>query len=105
MDRKINISHLPEGQGIDRSILTNIIEKFYDKLSKRLPGEMLLDVHFKEFRKHGSKELVETKVKVNVEGINLYATGEEWNAEMSLKEALAATEKEAGRLIDKKKSL
>ncbi|HIH09762.1 MAG TPA: hypothetical protein HA254_03765 [Candidatus Diapherotrites archaeon] len=103
IERKINISGMPQGHGIDISQLTSQIEKFYDKLTSRLGGGISLGVHFREFHKQGKREQVETKTSLNTAGIALHASAKEWEAENSLKSALNALEKEAEKVILRKK--
>ena len=103
MERKLNISNFPEGQGIDKATIQNLIERHYDKLSSRLHGELLMDVHFKAYHKTGGREEIETKVKVVVAGFSFHADAREWSAEKSVKKALEDIEKEAERALDRKK--
>ncbi|HLC93209.1 MAG TPA: hypothetical protein VJH23_05895 [archaeon] len=103
MERKLNISNMPQGHGIDEATIRNLLERAYDKLNDRMHGELLMDVHFKEFHKTGAKEEVETKVKAVVAGFQFHADARDWSAEKSVKTALAAIEKEAQRAIAKKK--
>lgn len=103
MERKLNISNMPDSHGIDKATITSLIERYYDKLGARMPGELLMDVHFKEFHKTGQKEEVETKVKAVVAGFQFHAEGRGWSAEKSVKMALNTIEKEAERAIQKKK--
>lgn len=102
MERKINISSLPEGHGTDKSTLLSLIERFYDKLTVYAKGELLLEVHFKEFHKKGAREQVETKITATGPGFRLHAMAEEWGAEKSLKKALDAIEKEIKKGNSKK---
>ncbi|HLC80096.1 MAG TPA: HPF/RaiA family ribosome-associated protein [archaeon] len=102
MDRKLNITHLPKAHGVDKSSLTNTIERAYDKINQRLPGEMLMDVHFKEFHGQGAREEVEVKAKVVIGGIHLHSSAKEWDAQKALHGALDAIEKEADKAIHKK---
>lgn len=103
MERKLNISNIPEGQSIDKATILNLIERSYDKLSSRLHGELLMDVHFKAYHKTGGKEEVEAKVKAVVAGFSFHANAKEWSTEKSVKKALEDIEREAGRAIDKKR--
>ncbi len=93
---------MPQGHGIDRALVLGTIEKFYDKLSTRLPGEMFMEVHFKEAHTGGKREQVEAHVKVVVGGIVLHSKHIEWDAEKAVHVALRAVEKEADKAIHKK---
>jgi len=103
MERKLNISKMPQGHGIDKAIVTNLIERSYDKLNQRMQGELLMEVHFKEFHKSGTKEEVEVKVRAVIAGFSFHADARDWSAEKAAKTALVAIEKEAQRAIEKKK--
>ncbi len=103
MERKLNISNLPDGHGIDKAAVMGLIERAYDKLNDRMHKELLMEVHFKEFHKSGNREEVETKVKAVVAGFQFNADARDWSAEKSVKSALEAIEKEAERAISKKK--
>ncbi len=93
-ERKIRVSNLAEGHGIVRAVLLNDIERFYDKMSQRLHGEVVLEVRFKEFHKGGKRERVESLATIVSPGIRLHATAEEWDARKATKEAFNAIEKE-----------
>ncbi len=103
VDRKINISNLPEGHGIDKAILISLIEKAYDKMSQRMPGELLMEAHFKESHKQSKTGQVEVKLKAVVAGITLNTDSIEWGAEKALKGAIQAIEKEAEKAVQRKK--
>ena len=94
---------MPEGHGIDKATVKNLIERCYDKLNSRMHGELLMDVHFKEYHKEGHKEEIETKVKAVVAGFSFHADAREWSAEKSAKKALEDIEREAERAISKRK--
>lgn len=100
--RKIQVSHLPEGHGIDRALLQNLIEKYYDRLNTRLPGEMFMEVHFKEAHTGGKREQVEVHAKAVIAGINLHARHIEWDAKKALTASMKALEKEAEKVLHKK---
>lgn len=103
MERKIQVVHLPDGQGIDKAMLMAEIEKHYDKLAKRLHEEMFMEVRFKEFGKEGASGQVECKAHVKSARIQFNSTGLEWGAMLALKHALESLEKEVERAIDKKR--
>ena len=96
--KKIRITHLPDVDSFEKQKLLELIYSHYDKLNSKLPGELTLEVHFKEIRKDGSRKLVETKVKVLANGVSLNASFSEWEAEKSLHRVLQSIEKEAEKV-------
>ena len=105
VERKIQISNMPKAHGIDSAKVQTVIEKYYDKLSTRLPGEMFMEVHFKESHSTGKsskREQVEAHVKVVIGGILLHSKHIEWDAEKAVIVALKAVEKEADKAIHKR---
>lgn len=103
-ERKIRVSNMPEGHGIDRAKAETTIAKFYDKLAGRLGETMVMEVHFKEAHTGGKREQVEAHVKIVVAGGKRVLASKqiEWNAEKAVHAALAAVFKEAQKSAGKK---
>lgn len=104
MERKIQISGMPQGHGIDQAKVQGTIEKFYDKFRARIDGPMIMEVHFKEAHTGGKREQVEAHVKVVVAGGKtvLHSKQIEWDAEKAVHAALSAVLKESERTGRKK---
>ncbi len=104
MERKIQVSGMPEGHGIDRAKVQGTIEKFYDKLGARLGDPMIMEVHFKEARTGGKREQIEAHVKVVVAGGKAVLVSKqiEWDVEKAVHAALSAVLKESEKIIWKK---
>jgi len=94
-DRIIQITKLPQADALKKQALVNSIEKAYDRLNNLLPGELTLEIHFRESRKHGKREQFEVKTNAVVEGISLHASFIDWDSEKALKKVLDSLEKEA----------
>ncbi|PIN85589.1 MAG: hypothetical protein COV47_01460 [Candidatus Diapherotrites archaeon CG11_big_fil_rev_8_21_14_0_20_37_9] len=103
MERKIQISNIPKTHHVDKDAITQKAIKTYDKINTRIPGELTLDIHFKEAKIQGNREQIEAKVKAVVASTVLNATFIEWNAEKALTLCLAAIEKEAAKKTESKK--
>ena len=97
MENKIQISHIPKVQPVSKELLFGMANKTYERLNERFPGELIMDIHFRETKKTGNREQIEAKVKTVVGGIVLNATFKEWSADKALKLCLAAISKEAQR--------
>ncbi|MAG18261.1 MAG: hypothetical protein CL944_02185 [Candidatus Diapherotrites archaeon] len=94
-NKLIQITHLPKQDEIKKQSLINAIEKSYGKLTSFLPGELMLEIHFRESKKQGNREQFEVKANANVAGISLHSKFIDWDSEKALKQALTALEKEA----------
>jgi ribosome-associated translation inhibitor RaiA len=107
MERKIQVVHLPEGHNIDKLVLMSKIENFYDKLAKKLSGEIFMEVYFKVYNDKGKveskREQIETKIHVKAPHLNLNASETEWDIIKSLKKTFKAIEKEAEKALHKQK--
>ena len=104
MERKIQVSGMPQGHGIDSARVETTIAKFYDKLAQMIPEPMTMEVHFKEAHTGGKREQVEVHVKTVVGGGKnvLVSKQIEWDAEKAVHAALEAVLKEARKLAGKK---
>lgn len=106
MERRIQVVHLPDSRGIDKSMLVTEIEKFYDKLSAKLPGELFLEAHFKVYNDKGEaenkREQIETKIHARTATLRFNASEVEWDAMKSLKKTFKAIEKETEKAIHAK---
>lgn len=100
--RKIQVSGMPTGHGIDRAAVQSTIEKYYDRLGMRISGEMFMEVHFKEAHTKGMREQVEAHTRVVVGGIVLHSKHVEWDAAKAVLATLKAIEKEAEKVIRRK---
>ena len=107
MERRIQVSNMPRASSIDASAVQNRIEKYYDKLAKRVPGGLAMDVHFKEGHIAGKgedrKEQIEAYVKVVVAGGSnvFHAKHVEWHAIKAVRGAMEAIEKESMKALKK----
>ncbi|GEM_PF-4350591 len=107
MERRIQVSNMPEGHGIDRAKVESTIGKFYDKLAERLGETMIMEVHFKEGHSAGKsakREQIEAHVKVVVAGGKqvLHSKKIGWDAEKAVHACLDAVLKEAQKGAGKK---
>ena len=105
LERKIQISNLPEGHSIDGFAVKQVIESHYDKIASHFLGDLFLDVHFKELKKAGKKEELDIRVNAKVNGKKFHASSMGWHAEKVLREALMAVEKEIAKAKAKKTSI
>ena len=95
MENKIQISHLPKVQAVNKEALFEMTAKSYNRLNMQLPGELKMEVHFRESKKSNDKTQIEAKVKAVAEKMVLNATFREWSSNKALKLCLAAIHKEA----------
>jgi len=97
MQRKIQVSHLPNLEEFDKQKINNLLETHYDKLSRILAKEVSLEVHFKERHKEGKRKLYEIKSKAVSGSIVLNSGASDWDIEKTLITTLSALEKEASK--------
>jgi len=94
-ERKIQVVHLPGLKEMEGGILTRMIENYYDRLQTFIPGEMLLEIGFREAHKEGNRTKVEVRGNVIAPKNKLHAEFTDWVSEKALKQTLEALLKEA----------
>lgn len=99
MDRKIQMSKLPDVDGIDRAKIENSLTKSYDKLQRLLNNDIFLKAHFKDFQKAGSRKNHSVQLHLSLPGIELSSSATDWNLITALQEALENLEREAEKKI------
>lgn len=97
----LTINHLPEISEEEKAKLNETIQKSKDKIEK-ICGETTLNLHYKESRKEGNRELIEVKALAKTKNNTHHSESTEWNAEQATRNAMQKLEKEV--LKDKNKA-
>ena len=93
--KKIKIMHLPETDQIDKDEIYSHIEKTYDKINDLLPGELVLEIHFKKNHQGNDKrEKFEIKAGAIIAGFSFHSSFSNWDIGKTLKQSLLALERE-----------
>ncbi|MEM4662441.1 MAG: CBS domain-containing protein [Candidatus Diapherotrites archaeon] len=92
---KIQLSNMPPLTKPDEERALRKINMMYEKLSRILPGEFSLAIHFKSCKKQGMRVKHSVKAKVSCGNISLNAFSESWNFLTALEDCLDLLFKEA----------
>ena len=93
--KKIKITHLPETTNMDKEEIYSHIEKTYDKINDLLPGELVMEIHFKKNKQGNEKrEKVEIKAGAIIAGFSFHSSFSGWDINKILKQSLLALERE-----------
>jgi len=92
--KKIKITHLPETTNMDKEKIYSHIEKVYDKINELLPGELVMEIHFKKNKQGNEKrEKIEIKAGAIIAGFSLHSSFSGWDINKILKQTLIALER------------
>jgi len=78
-ERNIQLSNMPQLSDLDKKQALEKINRFYDKASKILVGNIVLSLHFKSHKKQGMRTKHMVKAKFSGPNIALSASSESWN--------------------------
>ncbi|MCR4369370.1 MAG: hypothetical protein NUV67_05695 [archaeon] len=101
-EKKIQIVHLPSINEIDKQVMAGNIEHAYERLGIYIPGELVMEVHFKQSSSTGKRQLYEVHAHIRGIGKKFNAKFSDWDASKALNKTLAALEKEASKNKSKK---
>ncbi len=88
--RNIYLTKFPDLDEIDSAIAHNLIDKMYDKLSKLVGADIMLEVKFKKELSKGVKTKYKTTVRLFFAGRKLQAEASNWNFLTCLQDAFNA---------------
>jgi len=104
MIKKIKITHLPETTQLDKDEIYSHIERTYSKINVLLPGELVMEIHFKKNQQGNSKRnLFEIKAGAIIAGYSFHSAFSGWDINKTLKKTLIALEKETIKAKNNKK--
>lgn len=101
MDRKIELSNMPEVDSMTKQLLTDIAEKQYDKFEKILGGNTALKINFKESSKTGNKSRYDINAMLIVNNKTLVSKAIEWDVIEALQKAMSKLNSEAVKAMKK----
>ena len=77
--RNIIISNAPSLDGFDSTKMSNTLSQYYDKMVLIAPGNMELKIHFKDYRKEGSRQKHVVHASVHYPGNTVRDEDWEWD--------------------------
>ena len=101
MDRKIELSNIPEVDSMNKQLLTEIAEKQYDKFEKIFGENTSLKINFKESSKTGNKSRYDVNAMLIVNNKTIVSKATEWDVIEALQKALSKLNSEAVRALKK----
>lgn len=101
MDRKIELSNIPELDSMTKQLLTEIVEKQYDKFEKILGESTSLKINFKESSKTGNKSRYDVNAMLIINNKTLVSKATEWDIIEALQKALSKLNSEAVKAMKK----
>ena len=101
MDRKIELSNIPELDTMSRQLLVETAERQYDKFEKILGENTSLKINFKESSKSGNKSRYDVNAMLVVNNKTLVSKTSEWDATEALQKALSKLNSEAVKALKK----
>lgn len=102
VERNIQVVNAPELDEIDLAKVNGTINASYDRVKKRLGSPYALLVHFKQYKKQGSRVKHSVHIRASSPALNLKAEAVSWNVITSLQSALNELEREIEKSIAKK---
>ena len=101
MDRKIELSNMPEVDSMNKQLLTEIAERQYDKFEKIFGESTALKITFKESSKTGNKSRYDVNAMLIVNNKTLSSKATEWDVITALQKALSKLNSEAAKAMKK----
>ena len=101
MNRKIELSNMPKLDNMNKQLLTEIVERQYDKFEKILGENTYLKINFKESSKAGNKSRYDVNAMLIVNNKTLVSKASEWDATEALQKVLSKLNSEAVKAMKK----
>ncbi|MFH1240661.1 MAG: hypothetical protein V1672_05625 [Candidatus Diapherotrites archaeon] len=95
MDRKIELSNMPELDSMTKQLLIETAERQYDKFEKFFGESTSLKINFKESSKTGNKSRYDVNAMLITNNKTLASKATEWDVVSALQKALSKLNNEA----------
>lgn len=94
MDRKIQVSNLPDVDEIDKAKIDSTLATSYDKIARIVDNDFILKVNFKSHEKGGARKQHEVHLHLSGPGFEVIAKETGWNLIAAFHNAISTLERE-----------
>lgn len=96
-DSRIQITHSPNLDEIDRAFVEKTLTKTYEKVAKFMGQEAAMKVVYKQLKTSGLRHKTEVRITLQGLGPHLNANASDWKVRLATTEACKILESEARR--------
>ena len=95
MKKDVQISNLPDIDGIEKAKVNSILSACADGLQRFMKNDLLLRAHFKEHEHGGARKKYSVHLHLSSAGPEITASSTEWKLLDALQAAVSTLEREA----------